>query len=111
MVDDVTQQFFGEQRVSARPPYDVAQRFGRNLVRRTERRTQQMLGFRAGQRLQTQERYAVAALQHDLRLAVDINQAQGVARIDQMRILDARVDVPNFRPQPWIAQVHRGDAP
>ena len=38
-------------------------------------------------------------------------QPQGVARIDEVRILDVRVDVPDLRPQPGIAQEHGGDAP
>ena len=53
----------------------------------------------------------VAALQHNGRAAFDIDQPQGVAGIDQMRILDLRVDLPDLRPIPWIAQEDLGDAP
>ena len=56
-------------------------------------------------------RRRVTALQHDLRLTVDIDQTQGVARIDQMWVMDLGIDLPDLRPVPRIAQEDLGDAP
>ena len=40
-----------------------------------------------------------------------IRQAQHIARIDQVRVLDLRVGLPDFRPQPRLVQESFGDIP
>ena len=47
----------------------------------------------------------------DARAPVDVDEMQHVTRIDEMRVLDHRVDVPDFGPIPGVAQEHRGDVP
>src|SRR3954464_13235216 len=42
---------------------------------------------------------------------VVIDERQGVARIDQVRILDLRVDLPDLGPIPRVAEELRGDVP
>ena len=43
--------------------------------------------------------------------AVEVGQADHVARIDQVRVLDLRVGLPDLRPQPRLAQERAGDVP
>src|SRR5690606_8710729 len=43
--------------------------------------------------------------------AVQVGQAQHVTRVDQVRILDLRVGLPDFRPQPRLLQETRRDVP
>ena len=45
------------------------------------------------------------------RLAIDVGQVDDVARIDQVRVLDLPVCLPDFRPQPGLFQETRRDAP
>ena len=40
-----------------------------------------------------------------------ISQRQHVTRIDQVRIFDLRVDLPDLRPEPRVLEEHRGDVP
>src|SRR6185436_2379670 len=47
----------------------------------------------------------------DARLAVDVDELEHVARIDQVRVLDLGIDVPDFGPIPGIAQEYFGDVP
>src|SRR6202040_3557953 len=54
---------------------------------------------------------SVTALQHDGRATVDIDQTQGIAWVDQMRVLDLAVDLPDLGPKPWVAQEDLRDAP
>src|SRR5258708_1868794 len=53
----------------------------------------------------------LAALQHDLRPAVDIDQAQSIAGVNQMRVVDLGIDLPDLRPEPGIPEENFGDAP
>src|SRR3546814_12902779 len=43
--------------------------------------------------------------------AVEIGQADDVARIDQVRVGDLRVGLPDLRPQPWMLQELARDVP
>lgn len=52
-----------------------------------------------------------ATVQHQARLAIDVDQAEGVAGVDQVGILDLRVGVPEFRPLPWLAEEFPRDVP
>ena len=45
------------------------------------------------------------------RHAVQVGQAEDVARIDQVRVLDLRVGLPDFRPQPRPLEEAPGDVP
>jgi hypothetical protein len=63
--------------------------------------------------------HAAAAL-GDLRPAFELNdgapviqvrQRQDVAGENQVRVLDLRIDLPDFRPIPRVAQEHRCDVP
>ena len=55
--------------------------------------------------------HGAGALERHARLAVDVAEIQHVAGIDQVRIGDVRVDVPDLRPVPRVLEVHRGDVP
>src|SRR5690606_5814340 len=51
----------------------------------------------------------VAALQHDARLSVHVDERQDVAGKYQVGIADLRVRVPDLGPEPRLAQEHGGD--
>src|SRR5690606_11028660 len=51
------------------------------------------------------------AAQGQTRLAVDVHQTDRVARVDQVRVGDLRIDVPDLRPQPGFVQEEGGDIP
>ncbi len=78
---------------------------------------QQVVGdgsHRVGQRRRPhlrREPRGAGATDRDARLAVDVHQVQHVARIDEVRIGDVWVDVPDLRPVPGVAQEHAGDVP
>ncbi|MCY1436603.1 hypothetical protein D9M71_527320 [compost metagenome] len=52
-----------------------------------------------------------ATVEHQARLAVDVDEVEDVAGIDQVRVLDLRVHMPDFRPFPWFCQEFAGDIP
>ena len=52
-----------------------------------------------------------AVAERDARLAVDVHELQHVARINEVRVLDLGIDVPDFGPIPGVAQEHLGDVP
>jgi len=47
----------------------------------------------------------------DLGAAVDVGQAEHVTRVDQVRVLDLRVGLPDFRPQPRLLEEAGRDVP
>ena len=57
------------------------------------------------------EPHRPGAIDRHARLAVHVNEAQHVPRIDPVRILDLRVYVPDFGPVPGVLEEHPGDVP
>ncbi len=81
------------------------------------RRNRFLEGFGADARRQTLE---AAAAARDLRAAFELNdgpavvqisERQNVAGENQVRVFDLRVDLPDLRPNPRVAQKHRCDVP
>ncbi len=52
-----------------------------------------------------------SAVEHDALAAVDVDDGQFVTGVDQVRVLDLRVLVPDLRPVPGVAQEAGGDVP
>ncbi|MOA21712.1 hypothetical protein D3C78_1422190 [compost metagenome] len=52
-----------------------------------------------------------AAIEGQARLAIDVDEAQGIARVDQVRVLDLRVGMPELRPLPRLAEELARDIP
>jgi hypothetical protein len=57
------------------------------------------------------ELHIAPAIQHEARLAVHVYQVERIAGINEMRILDLRIVMPELRPAPGIFQEHIGDVP
>ena len=53
----------------------------------------------------------VRALDEQAGLAVAEGQRNDVAGVDQVRVIDLRVDAPDLRPYPWVPEEHGRDIP
>ena len=54
---------------------------------------------------------STTALEYQLRLPVHPDQSNPVTREDEMRVVDLRIEPPDFRPQPWAFQEGARDIP
>ncbi len=78
---------------------------------------QQVIGNRADRAVEIggadlgRQPHGADRFEGNARLAVDVAEIQHVARIDQVRVADRRVDVPDLRPVPGIIEVHARNVP
>ncbi len=54
---------------------------------------------------------SAVAIDRQDRPAITVGQVNHIARVNQVRVVDLRIDFPDFRPAPRLAQETRGNVP